>query len=517
MPKKLSRPPALLHDPRLADLEAAAEASPSSRAALLALASAYNARCMADEARRTCDRLLELDPSDGDAWHEALIARSFLGPGALKAVQPRVSQLVASNAKAAWAHRNLGLLAYYRDRDEESRRALARALELDPSDSRAHEALAYLAYTIGDLDGAVEAGIKAVEHDGRNHRALHWLGECYVRLDAPDQAIRYLQRCLQIEGCYFFALESLGTLYLADPATAAHALQCFSRLFAASPDHFPAHFRLADALIQAERLTEAEAAVETALAIASEDTVRADAHQYLGLISLLRGEPARAKDELMRALSIDDQFAAAHHYLGVVAEQEGQPLEAEARYRRAVELDPENSLPRVRLGYLCFDRKQYANARRHFEAAIQVDDTEAMAWLGLSEIARWRKDFAEQLSLCQRAAELSPDDPNVHNQLGTAHDALGQEREARAAYEKALELDPRNRQAANNLGYLLERMLRSARPSEAPGLKRAAVAAWKVRLLACRDTGASTRGARAHLEKLGVGASRIDSWLASEE
>jgi tetratricopeptide (TPR) repeat protein len=511
----MSPVPSLLQDSAVANLLEELRAEPSSPALLLAVARALNARSMPEEASRHAERLISLEPGNGEAWYEAIIARSLAGPEALEDILGRCEELVSRLPRAAWAWRNLGLMAYYLERDDEAQRCLARALEADPEDPHAEEVHAYLAYTVGDLDRAVEHGIKAVERDARNYRALHWLGECYARLDAPDQAVRYFVRALRIEEGFFFALESLGAIYLRDESTHARGLQCFLRILAVNPCYFPAWFQLADAYIRHERFTEAAAQAESVLHLGPDATARADAHQYLGLIALMTGrDDAHAHFE--QALAVDPKSAAAHHYLGVIAEQRGDLEHAEACYRRAMALDGEYALPLVRLGYLCFDRKEFESARRHFDAALRIDDDDYLAHLGLSEIARWRKDHDEQLARCLRAAELAPADSNVSNQLGTAHDALGQPREAVAAYEQALALDPRNRHAANNLGYLLERLLRSAPEDEGRDLRRRAVAAWKQRLLACRDLRVSVKGARSHLEKLGVPASQVDAWLREE-
>jgi tetratricopeptide (TPR) repeat protein len=483
---------------------------------LLALATAYNARNMPEEAKAACDELLHANGKHGDGWYEAIIARSFGERAELEALVPKVDRLAREHADAAWAQRNRGLLRYFLEDDEGTRAACTKALQADARDARTHEVLAYLAYTVGDLDGAIESGIKAVELDPRSFRALHWLGECYLKLDATEQAVRYFQRALRLEECHFYSLESLGSVYLQSPETFAQATQCFARILAVNPRYFPVYFRLADACIQAQRLTEAAAQAEAVLHLSPDKTAEADAHQYLGLVRLIQRDHAGARPCFERALRIDPRFAAAHHYLGVLHEQAGDMQAAEASFRKAMASDPRYALPRVRLAYLAYDRKEYANAKRLFEQALAVDASEYMAHLGLGELARSRKDYADQLARCRRAAELAPDDGNVRNQLGTAHDALGDLEAARREYEEALRLDPFNRQAANNLGYLYERLLKDAPAREAPSLRAKAVSAWKRRLLICRDMRSSTRGARAHLARLGVSPRKITEWLESE-
>ena len=508
------RPP-ILHDARIANLMSRLRLEPDSREVLLALAVGFNARSMPDEARQACNRLLELDESDERAWHEAIISHSFGGPSALSALLPRVEKLAQDHPKAGWARRNLALLCYYLERDVDTRAACEEALALDPTDPRTHEVLAYLAYTVGDLDAAIESGIKAVELDPAGFRALHWLGQCYLRLDAGEQATRYFLRALRVEDSFFFALESLGSLYLRRAESFPLAWQCFAKILSVNPRYFPAYFHLADFFIQTERFTEAAAQAEAVLHLQPDTSGEADAHQYLGLIGLLQGAPD-AKHHFLRALDLDPRFAAAHHYLGVLAEQSGDAEDAEACFRRAIACDPDYALPHVRLGYLCFDRKEYQNARRHFEAAAAIDADDYLAQLGLGELARWRRDYVEQLARCARAAELAPDDSNVRNQLGTALDALGRGPEAAVEYERALTFDPLNRHAANNLGFLYERMLKDAPAEESSSLRLRAIDAWKRRLLICRDIRSSTRGARTHLEKLGVEPTQVDEWLTGD-
>lgn len=510
----LSRPSVpVLHDARVANLLAMRASDVESAEVLLALAQAFNARSMPARAREACDELLALDPGNSEGWFEAVIARSFGGPEELEVTAEALERRRAETPAVAWIHRTLGLAYYHLERDEDARAACDRALELDPDDGRSHEVLAYLAYTVGDLDAAVESGIKAVELEPSNHRALHWLGECYLKLDAPEQAVRYFHRCLRIEESFFFALESLGSVYLEDETCFPMAWQCFAKILSVNPRYFPVYFRLADAFIQADRLTEAAAQAEAVLHLMPDATAEADAHQYLGLLAVMGSDLDVARGHFERALEIDPDFAAAHHYLGVVAEREGDLESAEESFRKAVSRDPEYPNPRVRLGYLAFDRKEYESARRHFETALEIDDEEYMAHLGLGELARWRKDYQEQLEHCLAAAALAPDDGNVQNQLGTAHDALGRWPEAVAAYERALRIDPLNRQAANNLGFLYERMLKEVTGPDADDLREKAVSAWKRRLLICRDTRSSTRGARNHLLRLGVLEETVDDWL----
>jgi radical SAM superfamily enzyme YgiQ (UPF0313 family)/tetratricopeptide (TPR) repeat protein len=70
--------------------------------------------------------------------------------------------------------------------------------------------------------------------------------------------------------------------------------------------------------------------------------------------------------------------------------------------------------------------------------------------LGLAACSQRRNEPA----LWHRAAELLPDDPEVHYNLGDCHRALGQINEAAACYHRVLELSPHELGAFLNLGMI---------------------------------------------------------------
>ena len=114
--------------------------------------------------------------------------------------------------------------------------------------------------------------------------------------------------------------------------------------------------------------------------------------------------------------------------------------------------------------------------------------------------------------MVREAMTLAPEDPDVWNAHGVAHELQGGLGEATDAYERALCLEPSHRKAANNLGFLLEKRMELGESQ----LGERARDAWKRRLLICRDEGQSLRMAREHLVKLGVGEETIVRWLNTE-
>lgn len=66
--------------------------------------------------------------------------------------------------------------------------------------------------------------------------------------------------------------------------------------------------------------------------------------------------------------------------------------------------------------------------------------------------------FAEAAKVYEEAKRLTPEDEDVHYNLGIAFARMGRQEEAVASYRRALELFPQYAEAHNNLGILLHRM-----------------------------------------------------------
>jgi Flp pilus assembly protein TadD len=93
-------------------------------------------------------------------------------------------------------------------------------------------------------------------------------------------------------------------------------------------------------------------------------------------------------------------------------------------------------------------------AHRHYQRALGLEPCDSLAFEGLAQI--WRDWFRPDLALgdAHRAVHCRPESAAAHNTLGTVLQALGQTKNARREFERAVELDERAAFALNNLCYL---------------------------------------------------------------
>lgn len=163
---------------------------------------------------------------------------------------------------------------------------------------------------------------------------------------------------------------------------------------------------------------------------------------------------------------------------------------AEKEYRRVIGLanDGELSLRALNnLGSVHFVRGEYEAAGRAYQQALEIrpDYADAIVNLGNATLIRARRAkvpqvrsalLEESIALYHRALALRPNHHQAYGNLGVAYQDRGQYPEAQQSFERALDLNPRDWQAATNLGRLhleIARRVPGAGPPDRESLKRA--------------------------------------------
>lgn len=158
-----------------------------------------------------------------------------------------------------------------------------------------------------------------------------------------------------------------------------------------------------------ERWTEAIPFLQRALDSDSlEEQTQVEVRYSIGMAEERSGAYDEAADQFRRVIDLEPEHSGAMNYLGYMWAEQGTHLdEALQLIEKAVALQPENGAYVDSLGWVLF------KLGRHAEAQVQL----------------------------QRAADLLPDDPTIFEHLGDVYVALGDIRQARAAYERALQIN----------------------------------------------------------------------------
>lgn len=103
-----------------------------------------------------------------------------------------------------------------------------------------------------------------------------------------------------------------------------------------------------------------------------------------------------------------------------------------------------------------FEKGALPEAERMARELLERYPQSAFAWKSLGAILQGQRRAAEALPAMQRAAELLPNDPQAHSNLGNGYKDLGDVSKAEACYRRALSLKPDYAEAYGNLGVTLQ-------------------------------------------------------------
>ncbi|MEM6485452.1 MAG: tetratricopeptide repeat protein, partial [Pseudomonadota bacterium] len=169
-----------------------------------------------------------------------------------------------------------------------------------------------------------------------------------------------------------------------------------------------------------------------------EDPEHWKSHNNLALTYVDLGELAIAEAHFRESLSIEPQ-PAIYNDLGFVLERQGLGREAMEQYRQAVEIAPDSATARFNLASALARRKSNAEAEQHFAASVATEPSGA-GYVGLG-IVQWEQGKrSEAMQSMEQALELDPDNQQAFDQLGAMLVEVGRREEGRAMLTKAKEI-----------------------------------------------------------------------------
>ncbi|MBK8725791.1 MAG: tetratricopeptide repeat protein [Holophagaceae bacterium] len=499
-----------LLDPQLDDMFAAiaGKGAASGPEARLALAHALNLRSRHAEAQELLDALLAEDRANGDAWFERVLCEGeHADDEDLRILHEQIEAVRDEHPDVACHRRNLGFLRIIQHRLDDAERALEQALRRDARDPKTLELSGLLALQRDEPQEAKALLLKALSLSPKDPSTLRLLGLTLAQLGDAAGAEAQFSAAVETEPFYFWGWHSLGELLLRKGPTDA-GLRCIHRARAIHIKEASSYFILADLLGEQGHIEVAMSELHQLFLLAPKASILAEAQSLLGEFCRDKGDRECAQSYFSLAAETDPDSANPWAALGDMAREDLNWDAAIHCYQEALVREPEAADILVQLGYAQLELGHVEKGELNFLSALESDPSEYSAYLGLSECYRQAGRHEDQASMVEQAMTLAPDDADVWNAHGVSLEGKERMAEATTAYEKALELHPEHRKAANNLGFLLEKRMERGETE----LKARAVDAWKRRYFLCLQEGQSTRMAREHLQKLGVAEDEMRAW-----
>jgi len=337
-------------------------------------------------------------------------------------------QAMALNPKRHDLYEKMGLAAKRKDQLDEAISWWRKGLEANPQAPGLRWQIANALITQGHLDEASKLLEEECVLTPMAARNYYLLGQIHLKQRAYEEAKPAYEKALEIQPNLYNAHYGLGMVYtrLKQPEQAKTAMDNFRRLKAIADTS-------EDQRIVIDEVPHARKRIATSYV------------QAYGLFDP-RQQAEIGERLLRRALELDSGNAhiweklAGHHYVN------GRQEQALRLFQKAVALDPNNPLPRINIGklYAQMNRLERAEATLRQTVARLPDSDLAHAELAHLYLQSQTRP-AEALALMQKAVALNPT-ASYYYLLTWACDVNGDLESAMSAIQKAIALEPQNRQ-----------------------------------------------------------------------
>lgn len=186
----------------------------------------------------------------------------------------------------------------------------------------------------------------------------------------------------------------------------------------------------------------------------SEDGGLLDAHQLLGTITLLAGDPEPAIGHFRSALALDPEHRQSLLGLANAYRELGRIDEAVVGYRRLLEVAGQDAKATMALARIHVDRGELSEAEQVLAAAAEGREPPAVVTNKQGEVMALQGRSGAAEERFRQAISSNPELGEAHFNLAVLLDESGRMEEAIAAYRRAAELRPRDHRPRFNLGRL---------------------------------------------------------------
>lgn len=174
-------------------------------------------------------------------------------------------------------------------------------------------------------------------------------------------------------------------------------------------------------------------AKELALKSIQLDPNLAEPHASLGLIKLVYDHDEEgARQELERALQLDQNYATAHQWMGQYFIAKGEPKRAVESVRKALQLDPASLASNVALAEALYFDRDFDGAIEQAKKAVELDADSAISHFNLGRAYLMKNELPQALDEFS-AARRATASPATLVPLGFTYGRMGRTVEANAA------------------------------------------------------------------------------------
>ena len=421
------------------------QVNPDNTAAHTNLGRVYQEKKLLDQAEAELKKAVSLDPEQVDAHNQLGLIYYQKGNFDLALEEFKLA--------LAWTgypeiHHNLSLAYDKTGRKDEAMTAIDEALRLDPNYVDAHNQAGNLFLNRGDLAKAAAHFEAAIRIDPRNSSAYNNLGLIYSSQGKTELAVQYCRQAVFLDPNSPDAHNNLGSIYL-NQSLFQEGMVELKKAIALRPDYKNALINLGMAYFGLKDYAMAEREYRQAIEL---DRDYADGYTQIGLLYLEKSDFSQALSSFQEVLRLHPADALAYYSLGKAQRGLGQIDQAILSWEKSLSLRADLPGAHLNLGNAYFEKNLVDKAMEEWKAALAgkgIDLSTHLLNVGQAYSQMGQNDKA--IAAWQKAADLDPENPAPHYQLGVVYFRQGLYRSAYDEATESVRLQPDNQQSRSLL------------------------------------------------------------------
>jgi len=281
------------------------------------------------------------------------------------------------------------------------------------------QALAYA----GDLERALQVGLRAVTLDKNSTLAWEGLALAFSRQEKPDATSQEIMDAIaRYPSSASMLYYNLG-LDKRRAGKDQQAAELFDKAVKAQPNNVEALQALGEVLVKLGQSERAIEALEKALAMKPGE---AKTHANLGWAFRDKGRHVEAAEALSTAVQLDPKSPLYHSDLGVALARLNRQKEAQREYLRAIELDPTSVNAHYNLANLLARTGNLPEAAREYHEVTKIQPDHPHAHFALGWVLYRLKKIDEAIEEFQEGLQHNPNLADAYAALITLYCKKGE-------------------------------------------------------------------------------------------
>jgi cellulose synthase operon protein C len=426
-------------------IETAAD-DPSPRLSLAALYMAENKPGQAEEFLRQSKKDF---PNDSVGYR--MLGDFYFANNQLDKATAEYAVLYQDHAKDLVVKKNYIQLLILKDRLDEARKLNDEVVKAKRDDPDAQVYKGEIEIRSSKASDAVNTLQAVLKNDPDNAVAHYQLGLAFDQLGNTNRAEAEWRDAVRLRPDIVEAYRALAgvAIHRGDPGELAKEADQIIAVQPAAPDGY---LLRAVADIDRKEFSTADEYIHRSL---EKEPNNSAAYIQLGNLRMAQNKYAEAQKAYLQGLDQDPNSTDALGGVLNVDQAQKQPDRAIARLKTQLSRYPQNVGFHIMLGALLEERKDLAGAEQEFKQAFDLDkkNSEALVKLGAVQHERGATDQALQTYL--DGSKTNPKEIAFYLLAGGIYESKQDWDNAKQQYRKALEIQPENPLASNNLAYVM--------------------------------------------------------------